>query len=394
MNQSQDLISLESQIRNDQENVSPSYCVEFLKKHNEDIGKFGLFLFSFEYESYQVTMKKEEIIKAIIPSFPSHLDIFLASIFNISNDVIKDNRYTTASYMSIIKDSILKVAKLSYEQLAEILGKIIQPPYSLFAKVFIKGDMKLREHLEKINPEIYRELDNQINNLYKLLNCFKKQYYYPEVIHCDTSNPRISKFGGSCPYLPSRGPKVCSCGEAKLQPVFSLYVPSLPQKIKDLFPSNHEYVVVGYSCESCYEELEVELFTDAEIDELVYDGVASDDYVFNEARTVINWRQNEMYPVDLKNSGFDLPNKEKYSDEEIFLIEEILDYERQNREPTYLGGYPVFIQEDNTPPDHQLLIEMEESEASTNIWGDCGTCQVWMKTGDDFGSFIMSYDCS
>ena len=56
---------------------------------------------------------------------------------------------------------------------------------------------------------------------------------------------------------------------------------------------------------------------------------------------------------------------------------------------TYLGGYPCFAQGDDRPNGHVLLLEIEESEASTNLWGDCGTAQVWMTTGSDFGSFIM-----
>ena len=63
------------------------------------------------------------------------------------------------------------------------------------------------------------------------------------------------------------------------------------------------------------------------------------------------------------------------------------------KELTYLGGYPVFVQGDDQPPGTVLLMEMEESEASTNMWGDCGTAQVWMTTGDDYGRFMMQFAC-
>ena len=164
--------------------------------------------------------------------------------------------------------------------------------------------------------------------------------------------------------------------------------------MKNLFPQNHEYVLVGYTCNSCYVAEDVQLYVDDEIDQLVYDDVPSDVDVFNEPRTVIGWEKKFIYPTGLVDSGFDLPNRESYKKDELYFIEEILENKRNQSELcTYLGGYPCFVQGDDSPKNHVLLLEMEESEASTNMWGDCGTAQVWMTTGEDFGSFIMQYAC-
>lgn len=91
-----------------------------------------------------------------------------------------------------------------------------------------------------------------------------------------------------------------------MQTIFSLYVPSLPEGIQNLSPKNHEFVVVGYACNSCYAELKVKLYCDNQIDQLVYDDAPNNDNVFNDPRKVVNWTLNFMHP-----NGF----------EELFFIE-------------------------------------------------------------------------
>lgn len=251
--------------------------------------------------------------------------------------------------------------------------------------------------MEPLIPDLYKSIDEELANLRSIIEKFRKSCFEPIVTHVDSTNPRVSKFGGTLPYLPINGPPLCSCKKDKLQTVFSLYIGTLPCDIKNLFPKGHEFVVVGYTCNSCYNFQCVKCYVDDEIDQLVYDDVTSSEKVFNEPRTVVEWKENSMLPLGITDSGFSLPNMNMYNEEELFFLEEILsdDFKsHKNRSRTYLGGYPFFVQGDDSPPNHVLLLEMEESEASTNLWGDCGTAQVWMTTGEDFGSFIMQYACS
>ncbi|KAK8892930.1 hypothetical protein M9Y10_030182 [Tritrichomonas musculus] len=224
---------------------------------------------------------------------------------------------------------------------------------------------------------------------------YKKTCYIPVVKHSDSSNPRVSNFGGVAPYLPINGPIFCDCGD-KLQTVFSFHIPSIPDEMKKLFPSDHECVVVGNTCNSCHIHQEVKCYSDEQIDQLVYDDVPSKRNVFNEPRTVTEWKESFMYPYGVNEAGFELPEKDSFNQEELLFIDEFLHEKNYGNKDlkTYLGGYPCFAQGDDRPNGHVLLLEIEESEASTNLWGDCGTAQVWMTTGSDFGSFIMQYNCS
>lgn len=115
--------------------------------------------------------------------------------------------------------------------------------------------------------------------------------------------------------------------------------------------------------------------------------------MFNDPRKVVGWTKSDMHPGGLTESGFELPNKVSYSEEELFFIEEFLHDGNDDFPDTYLGGYPIFVQGDNSPSGYKLLLEMAEGEASTNMWSDAGTCQVWMSVGDDFGGFVMQYEC-
>ena len=81
------------------------------------------------------------------------------------------------------------------------------------------------------------------------------------------------------------------------------------------------------------------------------------------------------------------------SEADSLVASDMLDdsMDAKQHEPTHLGGYPDFVQEFDQPKGTVLLLEMAESEASTGMWGECGTAQVWMTTGDEFGDFVLQY---
>ena len=62
---------------------------------------------------------------------------------------------------------------------------------------------------------------------------------------------------------------------------------------------------------------------------------------------------------------------------------------------TYIGGWPEFVQDDSTPPDSFLVINLSESKSSTAMWGDAGTAQIWMKNpiNDCFGELVTDWAC-
>lgn len=390
MTESQKLIDIKKRIDSNEDNDVNNY-VQFLTDYPEETEKFSEFLYDSSKRNYEINRKKKKIFKQIMLSLPSSLENILNPFFNIPNNLIIKNDYFYDDYILLVKEVFEQ--NYSYELLSQVLNKIVKAPYNIITKLFIIDFPELREHYEKLNPEIYKLFDDQIKRLKEEIDQYKKNIYVPKVQCFDSTNPRISKFGGVAPYLPSNGPKTCPCGEGKLQTVFSLYIPSIPEEMRKLFPSDHEYVVVGYTCNTCYSELQVELYKDEEIDQLVYDDVPGFDEVFNEPRVVVEWIKSQMTPNGTYDSGFEIPNKEKFSEEDLFFIEQFLTKRSENFYRTYLGGYPIFVQGDDSPPDHELLLEMEESEASTNMWGDCGTCQVWMTTGKDFGNFVMQYAC-
>lgn len=94
--------------------------------------------------------------------------------------------------------------------------------------------------------------------------------------------------------------------------------------MKKLFPSDHECVVVGNTCNSCHIHQEVKCYSDEQIDQLVYDDVPSKRNVFNEPRTVTEWKESFMYPYGVNEAGFELPEKDSFNQEELLFIDEFL----------------------------------------------------------------------
>ncbi|KAH0793093.1 hypothetical protein GPJ56_002988 [Histomonas meleagridis] len=232
----------------------------------------------------------------------------------------------------------------------------------------------------------------------EIIEIFKtttKNCYAPIVEDKDSTDPRVSKFGGRAPYLPKDGKihKCPDCGEPTSL-VFSLYVPTLPEEIQNYFPEDErESVVAGFSCEYCYEGQHVIRYRGSEINELLYDEI-DEEHEFNEHRVVTKWEQQQMIIQDTDSLVEIHP---ELTQDDIDLINDmIVDTDLEDlrkKPPTYLGGWADFVQGNDQPEGTVLLLEMEESEASTNTWGDAGTAQVWMTTGDDFGDFTMRYSC-
>lgn len=216
----------------------------------------------------------------------------------------------------------------------------------------------------------------------------------PNVKEGDTTNPRVSKFGGSYPYLPEEGTARCHVCNTDNISCCQLYVPSLPQFIQDYFPADkRDGLLVLSLCPECLgmDGYRCSYYQDDVLDKLVYAYIKNSDYDGFEPRIVESWSETKCFPnisVDIYSTLL----TSKFGDYDYDASDE-LNKENNNPSGTYLGGWPEFVQSDETPDGMTLLLEMEESEAATLMWGDAGTAQLWMSTGEDFGSFKLTWAC-
>ena len=147
-----------------------------------------------------------------------------------------------------------------------------------------------------------RQLENSIHQLFadpKI--CLPAAWASVKV--GDAANPRITKFGGVRPYLPSEGPVECSKCHDQCCMICQIYVPSTPQWFQDQFPlDNRNILIAAYYFNSCYLNVETRTFTEAELDSVVYiDDVVYRDggtftYTFNSPRLVLEWTTGSMVP--------------------------------------------------------------------------------------------------
>lgn len=141
--ESKELKDLEQQINTVSDSTQSIDCINFLQNHISEVESFAIFLFNLNFlngYNYRINRKKDKIIKEIIGSHPIFLENFLKPIFNISNDSIKTKLYNLKHYKSIIKDGFLLDNKYSYDQIAQILQRIICKPFNFFTKYYVEDD--------------------------------------------------------------------------------------------------------------------------------------------------------------------------------------------------------------------------------------------------------------
>lgn len=294
--------------------------------------------------------------------------------FEVPMDTLPDSFYV---YKSIVKFIIrAKTTKLNLKTsdfIDKLENKNLTKPQLLMLFLLSKK--------EAITGKIKEKLDFEIDKFVKKIDELKKNCYIPLVKDSDSTDPRISKFGGKLPHLSNDNNHLCSkCGN-HMSLVFSLYIETIPDEIKNYFPkSKHDSILTCIVCNKCYDPFKIIMYENDNFNKLVYEEI-NDDIVFNENRIVWKWDKQEMEPFIDSFSDYDF-------EERVIINKILMEYERTQQ--TYLGGFPKFKNPEKTQ-NHVLLIEMEESLAATNFWGENGIAQVWMTPNDSFGSFVFEY---
>ena len=250
----------------------------------------------------------------------------------------------------------------------------------------------LKDFIEPIHPDMVLQLNPEIEKAKAIDEQNVRAAFMPVVSHEDSTNPRISKFGGRLPFLPNKTQHFCKKCNKMFSSIFSLYIKSLPDEIQSMFPEDsRDSVLVGYACSHCeelYEDMFAYLISKDEIDNIKYSDI-SETPVFNEARVITGWERKVMHLSDWS------PQLKQEDPITKFFYSEIhKNYSEQyTTMKTYLGGYPIFHRGDYQPPNTQLFMEIQKCDATTADLGqlmNLNTSQVWMTTGNDFGTFTIT----
>jgi hypothetical protein len=245
-------------------------------------------------------------------------------------------------------------------------------------------------------PELFEALNADVTRLRTLVSdgTLELPAFVPLVREGDCADPRCIKFGGCVPHDPIGYPQCPICDVAAAH-VVTIYVPMLPEPLQDLFPQDErETVIVVCYCEQCFREVPVFVFRREEIDQLVVSiGNPGRRTPFNEPRMVIGWRMEKSHPDPVGLDAVNIPGM-NYRPSRVWgdVIEEKLERCAQG---TYFGGFPEYVHYVEQPtPTSRLLLEITQSKASTAMWGDCGTAQLWMEVGENYGKFQVTWACS
>ena len=292
-----------------------------------------------------------------------------------------DNKFTTVEYIIELLDNV------NYLNLD-------------FSATIIKSIPQINEEspqtVEKFN-KFHTLIQNLTND-----QTLSREVAWPTVVIGDANNPRISKFGGCQPFLPEEGFTLCKGCHSKCSMVCQIYVPTTPKWFQERFPLEYrDSMIAVLYCNHCYLQVEAKFYTKDQLDSIVYTddvvfpGVVN--YTFNDPRIVTGWTSGRMMPNMSNMIVNEIAEKNSVDSEE--LDEQFQKYNFVHEPPgengTYIGGWPDFVQDDCTPEDSFLVINLSESCSSTAMWGDAGAAQVFMKNpvNDSFGELEAHWAC-
>jgi hypothetical protein len=246
-------------------------------------------------------------------------------------------------------------------------------------------------------PELFSDLKTDISRIEAFVSdgTLELPAFIPLVHAGDSATPRCIKFGGSLPHDPLIGYPLCPVCRVPTTHILTLYVPLLPRLIQELFPDDEkETVIVVCYCEQCFLEVPVFVYRGEEIDRLVLSAnLGSRGRAFNEPRIVYDWQESKSYP---DWSGFERLHLMGMTYEPGQVWRDLFETKMSKCTGlTYVGGFPEFVQGPENPTrESRLLMQIAESDGSTGMWGDCGSAQLWMEVGEDYGKFQVTWACS
>lgn len=225
-------------------------------------------------------------------------------------------------------------------------------------------------------------------------NCEKLGYvkdaYYIEAHEKEEYDIRVSKFFGKIPCFEGQKLPKCSCGSLK-SPLVQIYVPSLPAKVRGLFPSDlQDALIVMFICLDCLSwgcGLTTHVFHEDEIDKLVYkDG--PQDY---EPHVISGYHQHKQIPSETDDF---FPNEKLISGDFGDMLYDIrCSCVYKDDVGSYFGGFPNYCQCDENPGrDYKLILSLINDESFPLMWGDAGNAQIWLKN-DDSHEFFITWAC-
>jgi hypothetical protein len=230
-----------------------------------------------------------------------------------------------------------------------------------------------------------------------------KTAYYPVTKPGNLHSPTVSRFGGSLCYLEDDIKDDHYFREAIVN-VVQLYIPTLPEEIKNLFPESKRKCLFVFRHEAKYDSIEDSII------KLYYPEIFAKLKFKKHKRSykpflVTEWKQYEsmidlyelrklsdkleeegkqpIYPKKLP--GYDNDYFE-HTLESAFAKSNSRPLQRRGQGPnSYLGGFPHFVQEPDNPKGFQILVNFGSGDdISSSVFGDCGTCQIWVRAdGDD-----------
>lgn len=211
-----------------------------------------------------------------------------------------------------------------------------------------------------------------------------------------TQEIKLSKFGGEIPQPNTQGavPKCSDC-KKDLEVLVQLYVPTLPENVKSLFPDDlKESLIVVFLCPDdipCQTQsnLLYKIYNQEQIKTLCYTKSNSnkiDCAVFNE------YKEYDTYG-DMLNVY--LENYKNFPEIDQVKVEELMWKIRASRgSKCYFGGFPYYNQSETNPgDDYQLLINLEDDNHFSMMWGDAGSAQIWVKKNADENRFLLTWQC-
>ena len=214
-----------------------------------------------------------------------------------------------------------------------------------------------------------------------------------QFIHCeknDTNSIAISKFGGKIPHLPNEEiPKCPTCGHS-CELLAQLYVPSLPEYAKALFPQNlQESLIVLFICAEDLADMQGKMisrvYQPEQIQNLVYSNAPENAQI--ESALFENYEMLDTYN-DTSDAYMEVMDEiDDAAAEE--LMRKIRDEVRPSK--CYFGGYPYYQQGEATPGDDcTLVLNIEQDDNFSLMFGDAGNAQIWVKN-DNSGEFYINW---